>query len=169
MKVISKQRNSRMCTICGLDNQFGVRAPFYNMQDGSVMSRFQFAVHHQSYPGRVHGGMITAMLDEMGLRAMWAKHDGCEDDFGVTMSLTTSFRKPVPYEELLIARGELVRETSRFAVINSQIFDLSGNLLADGELKYLKLDPQVISAGAVVHEEMPYLIADNVSVIDFQK
>ena len=25
MKVIGQQRNSRMCVICGLDNQFGVR------------------------------------------------------------------------------------------------------------------------------------------------
>ena len=60
MKVICKQRNSRMCVICGLDNPFGVRAPFYTMDDGSVMSCFQFAAHHQSYPGRVHGGIITA-------------------------------------------------------------------------------------------------------------
>ena len=168
MKVISKQRNSRMCLICGLDNPAGVKAHFYNMEDGSVMSRFRFSVHHQSYPGRVHGGMITAMLDEMGLRGMWSKH-GSEDDFGVTMSLTTNYRKPVPYDELLIAKGVLVRESSRFAVTHSQIFSLDGTLLADGELKYLKLDPQVISAGAVVHEEMPYLIADDVTEIDFEK
>ena len=166
MKVVSKQRNSRMCVICGLDNPAGVKAPFYNMEDGSVMSRFRFSPHHQSYPGRVHGGMITAMLDEMGLRAMWSKH-GCEDDFGVTMSLAARFRKPVPYDEYLIARGELVRESSKFAVINAQIFSLDGTLLADGELKYLKLDPQVISAGASVHEEMPYLIADDVAEIVF--
>ena len=166
MKVISKQRNSRMCIICGLDNPAGVKAQFYNMEDGSVMSRFKFSVHHQSYPGRVHGGMITAMLDEMGLRAMWSKHNGCEDDFGVTLSLTSSFRKPVPYDELLIAKGELLRESSKFAVIKSQIFDLTGTLLAEGELKYLKLDPQIISAGAVVHEEMPYLISDDVTEID---
>ena len=109
------------------------------------------------------------MLDEMGLRAMWSKHNGCEDDFGVTLSLTSSFRKPVPYDELLIAKGELLRESSKFAVIKSQIFDLTGTLLAEGELKYLKLDPQIISAGAVVHEEMPYLISDDVTEIDFQK
>lgn len=165
MKVVSKQRNSRMCAICGLDNASGVKAPFYNMEDGSVMSRFTFSIHHQSYPGRVHGGLITAMLDEMGLRAMWSKH-GNEDDFGVTMSLTASFRKPVPYDVELLARGELVRESRKFAVIHSCIYDLNGTLLADGELKYLKLDPQEISKGAVVHEEMPYLIEDGVRELE---
>ena len=40
MKILSKQRNSRMCMICGLDNEYGVNAPFYNMEDGSVMEIF---------------------------------------------------------------------------------------------------------------------------------
>ena len=104
MKVIGQQRNSRMCVICGLDNQFGVRAPFYNMTDGSVASPFRYRARHQSYPGRVHGGMITAMLDEMGLRGLWAaKNDDTE--FGVTISLETRYRKPVPYETELLATG----------------------------------------------------------------
>ena len=42
MKVISKQRNSRMCIICGLDNPAGVKAQFYNMEDGSVGAIFTF-------------------------------------------------------------------------------------------------------------------------------
>ena len=81
MKVTGKQRNSKMCIICGLDNPAGVCAPFYNMEDGSVMSIFQFKAEHQSYPGRVHGGMITAMLDELGMRALWVTQ---QDSLGVT-------------------------------------------------------------------------------------
>lgn len=34
MKVIGKQKNSKNCFICGLDNKFGVGAPFYNLEDG---------------------------------------------------------------------------------------------------------------------------------------
>lgn len=96
MKILSKQKNSRMCMICGLDNEYGVNAPFYNMEDGSVMTVFRYKEQHQSYPGRVHGGMITAMLDEMGLRSLWAK-ELSEETFGVTISLDTKYRKPVPY------------------------------------------------------------------------
>ena len=39
---------------------------FYNMEDGSVMTKFKYRKEPQSYPGRVHVGLITAMLDEMG-------------------------------------------------------------------------------------------------------
>ena len=33
MQVKYKQNNSRMCVICGMDNPFGLRAPFYVMED----------------------------------------------------------------------------------------------------------------------------------------
>ena len=155
MKVIGQQRNSRMCVICGLDNQFGVRAPFYNMTDGSVASPFRYRAWHQSYPGRVHGGMITAMLDEMGLRGLWAaKNDDTE--FGVTISLETRYRKPVPYETELLATGKLIEDRSRLFAVEARILTPDGELLADGIIRYLHLPVDRIAEGASVHEEMPY-------------
>lgn len=38
MQVKYKQNNSRMCVICGMDNPFGLQAPFYVMEDDSVMT-----------------------------------------------------------------------------------------------------------------------------------
>ena len=155
MKVIGQQRNSRMCVICGLDNQFGVRAHFYNMTDGSVASPFRYRAWHQSYPGRVHGGMITAMLDEMGLRGLWAaKNDDTE--FGVTISLETRYRKPVPYETELLATGRLIEDRSRLFAVEARILTPDGELLADGIIRYLHLAVDRIAEGASVHEEMPY-------------
>ena len=165
MKVISKQRNSKMCIICGLDNKYGLKAPFYNMEDGSVMTKFQYREEHQSYPGRVHGGLITAMLDEMGLRALWAKKQN-EEDFGVTISLDTKYRKPVPYKQDLIGKGILVKENSKFFTVESSILDLQGNLLANGTIKYIKLDVGKINNNISAHEEMCYLIDDGVKEIN---
>lgn len=166
MKIISKQKNSRMCMICGLDNKYGVNAPFYNMEDGSVMSIFQYKKEHQSYPGRVHGGMITAMLDEMGLRSLWAK-ELSEDTFGVTLSLDTKYRKPVPYETDLIGRGIVVKETSKFLVTDASIMDRNGEVLANGMIKYIKMDTNRITEGVLIHDEMPYLIEDGRTDIAF--
>ena len=163
MKVLSRQRNSRMCIICGLDNEYGVRAAFYNMEDGSVMTKFQYHPNHQSYPGRVHGGLITAMLDELGLRGLWAHHGGEESDFGVTISLTTNYRKPVPYATDLIARGIVTRETNRFFTVESQLLAMDGTVLADGVIKYIKMDTKAISGNTSAHEELPYLIDDGVT------
>ncbi len=165
MKVIAKQRNSKMCAICGLDNVYGVRAPFYSMEDGSVATIFSYREEHQSYPGRVHGGMITAMLDEMGLRALWAKEGG-EFTYGVTLSLETKYRKPVPYGVPLIGWGKIVRETGNFLTAECCIMDEARAVLANATIKYIKLTPKQISEGVNEHEEMCYLIQDGVSEID---
>ena len=159
MKIVSKQRNSRMCIICGMDNEYGVRAPFYNMEDGSVMSLFRYRLQHQSYPGRVHCGLITAMLDEMGLRSLWAKEQS-EETFGVTLSLDTKYRKPVPYETDLIGKGIIIRENSKFMVTDARIMDMDGNVLASGTIKYVKMPTEQIADNCDAHEEMPYLIED---------
>ena len=148
MKVTSKQRNSKMCMICGLENEYGLRAPFYNMEDGSVMSLFKYREQHQSYPGRVHGGLITAMLDEMGLR----------------FTLDTKYRKPVPYDVDLVGKGIVVRDTSKFVVTEASIMDMMGNVLANGTIKYIKQDIDKISENISMHNEM-FLVEDGVKEI----
>lgn len=165
MKVISKQRNSRMCFICGMDNPVGMKAPFYNMEDGSVMTLFRYGAEHQSFPERVHGGLAATMLDELGLRALWSKNG--EDVFGVTMSMTVKYRKPVPYDENLIGRGIVLKETSQFATMKTEIYNQKGILLVNAEVSYIKLSPQQITEGVRPHEEMCYLIEDNVKEIPF--
>lgn len=167
MKVIGKQRNSRMCFICGMDNLIGLRAQFYNMEDGSVMTPFVFRKEHQSFPERVHGGLAATMIDELGLRAMWAK-DQSEESFGVTMSLSVKYRKPVPYDEELLARGIVVKESPKFVTIDAGIYDREGRLLVNGEAVYIKLSPeQIVSEAVDTHDEMCYLIEDDVREIPF--
>lgn len=167
MKVVQKQRNSKMCIMCGLDNEYGVRAPFYSMEDGSVMTVFSYREQHQSYPQRVHGGLITSMLDEMGLRALWAK-ELSEKSFGVTTSLETKYRKPVPYNEKIIGRGVIVKDTPRFCVAEVSLYDKHGVLLANGTVNYIKLDITKIAEDVIPHEEMCYLVEDGVTEINFE-
>lgn len=154
-----------MCIMCGMDNEYGLRAPFYSMEDGSVATIFSYREQHQSYPGRVHGGLITAMLDEMGLRALWAAELD-EKTFGVTMSLETKYRKPVPYGVELLGRGMIVKNTGNFLTAETKILNRDGQVLANGIIKYIKLDTQKIQKGVVAHEEMCYLIEDGVKEID---
>ena len=74
MKVVGKQRNSKMCFICGMDNPVGMKAQFYNMEDGSVMTIFRYEEEHQSFPQRVHGGLAATMLDELGLTGLGPRY-----------------------------------------------------------------------------------------------
>lgn len=166
MKVIGKQKNSNMCAICGLENKFGVKAHFYNMEDGSVMTPFVFKEEHQSYPGRVHGGLIAAMLDELGLRACWTK--GNEDTWGVTISMEVKYRKPVPYNTDLIGRGRVESENTKFLKIYTEILDKKGQVLANAEVKYIKLSANEINGDVDTHDEM-HLIEDDLKEINFEE
>lgn len=166
MRVVGKQRNSRMCFVCGMDNPIGMKTQFYNMEDGSVMTVFRYEPEHQSFPQRVHGGLAATMLDELGLRAMWTKSS--EEVFGVTMSMEVKCRRPVPYGAELIGRGIVERETPKFVTIRSELFDMEGNRLADAVLKYIKLEVGQIAHDVDSHEEMCYLIEDDVKEIDFK-
>ncbi len=131
------------------------------------MTVFSYREQHQSYPGRVHGGLISSMLDEMGLRALWAK-ELSKETFGVTMSIETKYRKPVPYNQTIIGKGLIVKDTSRFFTVEAELYDIHGNLLANGLVIYLKLDASKIAENAVPHEEMCYLIEDGVTEINFK-
>jgi acyl-coenzyme A thioesterase PaaI-like protein len=63
-KVIRKQENSKLCLVCGMENDLGLKISFYELENGEVVSIFNTKDEHQSYPGRLHGGITGAILDE---------------------------------------------------------------------------------------------------------
>lgn len=149
-----------------MDNNASVKAPFYEMEDKTIVSKFKFRDIHQSYPGRVHGGMITAMLDELIGRALWID---APDTYGVTTNLSVKYRKAVPYGQLLVAVGKLTKNTSMFFAGVGKIFDENGDLLAEAEVNYIKLPPDKIQENLHADDEMIYQIDDGVTEIDMEK
>lgn len=162
MKVVKKQTNSKMCIICGMENKAGVKAPFYEMEDGSVVSVFSYLDVHQSYPERTHGGLISTMLDEITGRAIWVLEP---DIWGVTMDINVKFRKPVPYEETLYAYGKIIKNTKRFFTGIGFILDKEGNILAEGTSNYIKLPLERIASDDI-HIDVNTMYPDDVKEID---
>ena len=165
MKVLSTQLNSKNCIICGMENALGLQAPFYNLDNDSVASVFTFKLEHQSYPDRTHGGMISALLDELMGRALWINEP---DTFGVTTTLNITYRKPVPLETPVKARGYITFESNRGMSATGQIFDMDNNLLAEGNCKYFKLPfEKVFGENTNIHEELCYLPEKDLEQIEF--
>jgi uncharacterized protein (TIGR00369 family) len=122
-KVVRKQHNSRMCFVCGLKNAAGLQASFYEMADGCLVCLFTPQAEHQSYPGRLHGGIASTILDETIGRAIMIGSGG--DVWGVTLELTVEYKKPVPLGVELKVIGRITGESSR-------LFSGSGELLLPG-------------------------------------
>lgn len=162
MKVIRKQSNSKMCYICGMDNPFGLKAPFYEMENQTVVSLFRYQEMHQSYPERVHGGLITALLDEIAGRAIWIVEP---NTWAVTGDIRVKFRKVVPYDTDLKAIGKVTKNTRRIFFAVAKLYNMDNELLAEAEVTYFKLPLDKI-ATANTHEDVNVIVPDDVEEIN---
>lgn len=135
-KVVNKQNNSKMCFVCGMENKLGLKAYFYEMENGELVATFTPKSIHQSYPGRLHGGIASTILDEAIGRAILMKD---ENMWGVTLELNVKFKKPVPYNEELKVICKITNETSRTFEGEGRIVLANGEVAVTAEGKYFKM------------------------------
>jgi len=143
-KVRAAQNVSRMCVVCGLDNPAGLKARFFELDSGELAGVFQPREEHQGYPGRLHGGIASAILDETIGRAVSI------DDakaWGVTVELTVRFRAPVPLDSEVRAVGRVVRDSSRLFEGSGEIVLDDGTVAVEASGKYLKMPIDRIAEG----------------------
>ncbi len=138
-----KQPNSKMCFVCGMKNVAGLKAFFYELEDGSVMARFVPQEVHQSYPGRMHGGVAAAILDETIGRALMVKYG--ETVWGVTAELRLRFHKAVPLGQELRVIGRITRDTRRIFEGEGELLLPDGTVAVSAYGKYIKLPLEQIA------------------------
>ena len=143
-KVLASQNVSRMCMVCGRDNPYSLKARFYQLEDGELVGEFDALEQHQSYPGRLHGGISSAILDETIGRAMNITDP---DAWGVTVELTVRFRKPVPLDAPLRAYARITRDTSRIFEGTGEIVLPDGTVAVEASGKYMKMPIDQIADG----------------------
>lgn len=135
--VTAKQPNSKMCLVCGLKNSAGLHSSFYQLESGELLAIFTPTEEHQSYPGRLHGGIATAILDETIGRAIMIDYP--EEVWGVTVEFTTRYKQPIPLNGKIRVVGRIIRETSRYFEGTGEILLEDGSIAAEGRGKFLKL------------------------------
>jgi uncharacterized protein (TIGR00369 family) len=143
-KVTGAQNVSRMCMVCGRDNPFSLKAQFLDLEDGQLLGVFDVREEHQSYPGRVHGGAVTAMLDETIGRAMAA---GDPTAFGVTVEMNVKFRKPVPIGPVQVLARITTDPAKRLYEGTGEIVLEDGTVAAEAWGRYLRMPIDRIAGG----------------------
>lgn len=167
-KIINRQFNSRSCFICGLDNPFGLKTRFYETENNEIIAVFSTKNEHQSYPGRLHGGVISAILDETIGRAICIGSE--KFVWGVTTDLTISYKKPVPLDCELKVIGRVTKDSRRLYEAEGELILPDGSVAATACGKYMKLGIDYIAGddssflddewGIVPPEPMP----DNIEI-----
>jgi acyl-coenzyme A thioesterase PaaI-like protein len=135
-KVTAKQHNSKMCFVCGLKNEFGLHASFFEVEGEQLVALFTPCDQHQGYPGRMHGGLAATILDETIGRALMTSN---EEAWGVTVEFTVRYKKPVPLDQELRVIGRITRDTRRIFEGTGEILLPDGEVAVEGQGKYIKL------------------------------
>jgi acyl-coenzyme A thioesterase PaaI-like protein len=117
---------ARHCYACGDLNPIGLHLRFEVQDDGWAVAPFEALADHQGYPGYVHGGVVSALLDEaMG----WATYG--VGIWALTGKIELRFRDIVPTGKPLVVRGRITRDRGRTLDVVAELRDAAGKLLAE--------------------------------------
>jgi acyl-coenzyme A thioesterase PaaI-like protein len=125
------QPSSDYCFVCGRKNTHGLHMQFYDDGQDKVVSDYTVCEPFQGYPGLVHGGILSAMLDEVvGRVALIGDHH----HFMMTVKLEVKFRHPVPVNTPLRLVGERVKIRGRIGQACGRIELPDGTIAVEASL-----------------------------------
>ena len=119
------------CWGCG-ENLTGIRLPTPRVEGGDEYEAWlAFDERHQGGPGLVHGGLVSAALDEAcGLLATWYRFPA------VTARSFVRYRRPVPINTELLVRAVVESSRGRRIHIRASLTD-GDEVLAETRAAFL--------------------------------
>jgi acyl-coenzyme A thioesterase PaaI-like protein len=140
-----RQPSSRSCFVCGRENGLGLKARWVSDRSTrEARSQLVIPEHFNGYPGVVHGGIITALLDEGMARSVLI--DGGFDDLLVTAKLEVVFRRPTPTDTPVTVVARLTRRVGNRAIAEAELRLADGTVTARAEATMAK-PPADVAAG----------------------
>lgn len=122
------------CFVCGQANERGMKLTLDKEADGGIVSRFEVAGAYQGWPGILHGGAISSVLDEA--TAYVTLHMGL---VAMTAEMNVAFHKPVRVGERMEVRARATHATRRVVEVKAELRDEAGDLRAESTAKMVIL------------------------------
>jgi uncharacterized protein (TIGR00369 family) len=122
------------CFVCGSGNPFGLRLELYH-EDGIVTTEYMPKADHTGYADTVHGGIISAILDEVMVWAPWS----VTGKLFFTAEITVRFSKPLKTGAKATATGRIVRSTGRLHFTEGELKGADGAVYATATGKYIEM------------------------------
>lgn len=131
---VDAERRGRMCYACGAANEHGLHMVFSRAGERTICD-YVPCEYQQGYPGRMHGGIVATLIDEaMG----WAVYHAAA--WAATARLNIRFRRPVRLDDRLHVEAWVVADRRRLIELRAEVRSREGDLLAEGEGVFMKLD-----------------------------
>ena len=111
------------CVVCSFANGNGLHLEFDTADDGSVTATFQCEEAFEGYPGMLHGGVISSVLDSAMGNCMFAHGRAT-----VTVEMTIRFRHPV-------VTGQEATVSARITRTSHPLYLLEAEVIQEGKVK----------------------------------
>ena len=129
-------QDDQMCFVCGPKNPIGLRLEF-SFEGERYVTRFTAGPEHQGYAGVTHGGIVSAVLDEVMARLVHVKGFSA-----VTAEMTVRLKQPARTGHELVFAGWIAGERGRIIDCAAEARDLSGNIVAEATARMMKVKEQ---------------------------
>ncbi|MDD2541211.1 MAG: PaaI family thioesterase [Desulfuromonadaceae bacterium] len=117
------------CFICGKENPVGLRVVFaVDPERRRAETHVRIRDDFQGWQGITHGGIISALLDEICAQACM-----CCGIPVVTSEIKIRYRAPVPTGSLVTVIGEVIGERRRLVDAKGRL-ELDGKIMAEAEV-----------------------------------
>jgi len=127
------------CFGCSPHNSHGLKLEFTRTAEHIVEIQYTVAEHLCGPANVVHGGIQATLLDEALGFACRTAFDAEEEFKVVTADFSLSYKRPVPTDEPLIVRGEVVRREGRNVFLKGAILNQSGEELTLAEARWVRI------------------------------
>ncbi|MDA8227009.1 MAG: PaaI family thioesterase [Desulfitobacterium hafniense] len=122
-----------MCFACGPENPYGLKLKFTEEGD-TYKTVFTPDKHYQGYPGILHGGLVSTVLDEVMGR--WLSSKGI---IAPTGKLEVRFKKPIPVEQPLTLISWMTSEKGRITEMAARAILADGTVAAEAKGVFVRL------------------------------
>ncbi len=104
------------CVVCDPKNESGLRLEFLTLDDGSVQTHFKCDAIYEGFPGMLHGGVITSLLDGAMTNCLFA-----HGRTGITGELKVRFRHPVATGRRSLVRAWIEESSPPYHVLKAEL------------------------------------------------
>ncbi|MCS7041842.1 MAG: PaaI family thioesterase [Bryobacteraceae bacterium] len=130
------------CFACGKENAIGLKLEFSHRPDGEALAHWTPGEQHEGWPGVVHGGLLSTVLDEAMAHAVLAS--GLR---ALTAELRVRFREPAAPGRELTVKGWVVQRSKRLVEAEASIAGQDGSEYAHGWGRFLCVGEPAEPAG----------------------
>jgi uncharacterized protein (TIGR00369 family) len=141
------------CYVCGRNHPRGLRIRFYTDEKGQALAAFRPETTQTGYDDIVHGGVVSALLDEL-IGWSVSLRTGL---LAYTAELTVRFVKPIHATVDYLASSRTLKGHGKLWEAEGEVTDDSGEVFARGRGKYFLLSRKETDE---VAEKMTYLPGD---------